>query len=87
MANHSIEKGGTVVPPSDFQSLSTESAYQQQVEEKFPRPHASARAQAGDIPQSPTPDLTQKCNFADCPNFGHAATYCQICGLLNPLAL
>ena len=81
MAKLRIEKGGTVVPPSDFQSVTTESTNQQQVAKKNPRPHGSARAQAGDIPQSPTPDLAIKCNFSDCPYYGHAATYCQICTL------
>lgn len=39
-----LAKGGTVVPPSDFQSVSTQAAETQKDTRKSPRPHGSARA-------------------------------------------
>lgn len=42
------EKGGTVVPPSDFQSATTKCLYTKQVTKRNTRPHAYARASTGE---------------------------------------
>lgn len=42
------EKGGTVVPPSDFQSATTKCINTKQVTERNTRPYAYARASAGE---------------------------------------
>lgn len=42
------EKGGTVVPPSDFQSATTKCINTKQVTKRNTRPHAYARAGAGE---------------------------------------
>lgn len=42
------EKGGTVVPPSDFQSTTTKCLNTKQITKKNSRPHAYARAGAGE---------------------------------------
>lgn len=41
------KKGGTVVPPSDFQSATTKCLYTKQVTKRNTRPHAYARARTG----------------------------------------
>ena len=42
------EKGGTVVPPSNFHSATTKYLNTKQVTERNPRPHAYVRASAGE---------------------------------------
>lgn len=42
------EKGGTVVPPSDFQSATTKCINTKQVTERNTRPHTYARTSAGE---------------------------------------
>lgn len=49
------QKGGTVVPPSDFQSVTTESADTTSVTNQTPHPHASAQAHSRDY--TPTAQL------------------------------
>lgn len=45
--NIQAEKGGTVVPPSNFHSTTTKYLYTKQVTERNTRPHAYARASEG----------------------------------------
>ena len=42
------EKGGTVVPPSDFQSTTTKCINTKQVTKRNTRPHAYTRAGTGE---------------------------------------
>lgn len=74
------EKGGTIVPPSNFQFVSTQYAEKEQVAEKTPRPHGSARAHSREDTPGATPIFTQNCAKTDCPYYGHMATYCRVCG-------
>lgn len=72
-------KGGTVVPPSDFQSVSTESVHAQKVTSKTPRPHGHTRAHSRKEPLAPTHFSGQLCGKTDCIYYGHRADYCEIC--------
>lgn len=49
------QKGGTVVPPSNFQFVTTESADTSSVTHKTPRPRASAQAHSRE--ETPTAQL------------------------------
>lgn len=75
------KKGGTVVPPSNFQFVTTEGLYSQRVTDKFPRPHGPAGAHTRREPLAPTQISLQKCGDTTCPYYGHMATYCQICSV------
>lgn len=46
--NIQAEKGGTVVPPSNFHSTTTKCLYTKQVTKRNTRPHAYARTSAGE---------------------------------------
>lgn len=72
-------KGGTVVPPSNFQFVSTQCADTQSDARKPLRPHGSARAHARKEPLAPTQKDWRKCGKEDCPYYGHLASYCIIC--------
>lgn len=73
------EKGDTVVSPSKFHFVSTETAESQSVIEKTPRPHGSARAHAGDKPLAPTQNSHKKCGLTECPFHEWDANYCRMC--------
>ena len=55
-ANVPPKKGGTVVPPSDFQSVATQRTETTSVTHKTPRPRASAQAH----PREDTPTAQLK---------------------------
>lgn len=78
-ANMEGRKGGTVVPPSDFQSVSTESVHAQKVTSETPRPHGHTRAHSRKEPLAPTHFSGQLCGKTDCIYYGHRADYCEIC--------
>lgn len=73
------EKGDTVVSPSKFHFVSTESAESQSVIEKTPRPHGSARAHAGDNPLAPTQNSRKKCSLSECPFLEWGINYHKYC--------
>ena len=54
------KKGGTVVPPSDFQSVTTKCSNTQQVSEKSSRPHERAQARAHDETPKAQPSKSRK---------------------------
>ena len=82
-ANMEGRKGGTVVPPSDFQSVSTESVHTQKVTSKTPRPHGPARAHTRKEPLAPTQFSPQICGKTDCIYYGRMADYCKVCSIEN----
>lgn len=73
------EKGGTVVPPSDFQSATTKCIQTKQVRKKNTRTHAYARACAGEKPLCAGIKTNNICGHKDCPYYNQIADYCKIC--------
>lgn len=74
------KKGGTVVPPSNFQFGTTESTDRQKDMSNLTRPHGGAGAHAGKEPLTPSQISAAKCEESDCPYYGQNAAYCKICG-------
>lgn len=68
-ANLEHKKGGTIVPPSNFQFGTTELTDQQRVINEKPRPHGSAGAHARKEPLAPTSIFQKKCTKIDCPYY------------------
>lgn len=77
--NIQAEKGGTVVPPSDFQSATTKCAKHKQLTKKNSRPHAYARAGAGEEPLCTDIKNNNICGHRDYPYYNQMADYCKIC--------
>ena len=73
------EKGGTVVPPSNFHSATTKCLNTKQVTERNPRPHAYVRASAGEEPICTDIKTNNHCGHQDCPYYNQIADYCKIC--------
>lgn len=73
------EKGGTVVPPSDFQSTTTKCVQNKHVTKKSTRPHAYTRAGAHEAQLCTNIKTNNICENRDCPYYNKLADYCKIC--------
>lgn len=73
------EKGGTVVPPSNFHSTTTKYLNNKQVTKRNTRPHAYARAGAGEEALCTDIRTNNLCEHQDCPYYNQIADYCKIC--------